>query len=39
MIRQKFESELARKGLQSVMPEEAYSDRDHEWSYTQKKAS
>jgi hypothetical protein len=39
MIREKFESELARKGLQSVMPDEAYRNRDYEWSYTQKKAS
>jgi len=27
MIRQRFEAELARKGLQSVMPEEAYRGR------------
>ena len=39
MIREKFESELARKGLQSVMPDEAYRDRDYEWSYAQKRAS
>ena len=37
MIHQKFDSELARKGLQSVMPDEAYRNRDYEWSYTQKK--
>jgi len=39
MIRKKFESTLAQKGLQSVMPDEAYRNRDYEWSYTQKKAS
>ncbi|HTF91825.1 MAG TPA: cupin domain-containing protein, partial [Verrucomicrobiae bacterium] len=39
MIREKFESELSRKGLQSVMPDEAYRNPDYEWSYTQKKAS
>ena len=33
MIRQKFESELARKGLLSVMPDDAYRNRDYEWSY------
>ncbi|MGH7817528.1 MAG: hypothetical protein ACREOR_09090, partial [Candidatus Binatia bacterium] len=34
MIRQKFETELARKDLQSVMPDEAYRDREYAWSYT-----
>ena len=29
-------SELARKGLQSVMPGEAYRNRDYEWGYTHK---
>jgi hypothetical protein len=39
MIRQRFEAALAQKGLQSVMPDEVYRNRDYEWSYTQKKAS
>ena len=39
MIRKKFEAELTRRGLKSVMPEEAYRNRDYEWNYTQKKAS
>ena len=34
MIREKFESELSRKGLQSVMPDEAYRNGDYGWSYT-----
>jgi len=33
MIRQKFEEELAKKGLTSLMPEEAYRTRDFEWEY------
>ncbi len=33
-IRQKFESELAKKGLESVMPEAAYRDRSYEWEYS-----
>ena len=32
-IREKFESELAQKGLRSVMPKEAYRDRDFQWHY------
>ncbi|HEY7062783.1 MAG TPA: cupin domain-containing protein [Chloroflexota bacterium] len=32
-IRDKFESELARRGLQSAMPAEAYANRDYQWSY------
>ena len=31
-IRQKFEEELAKRGLTSLMPEEAYRDRNYEWS-------
>jgi mannose-6-phosphate isomerase-like protein (cupin superfamily) len=31
-IRQKFEEELAKRGLKSLMPPEAYTDRDFEWS-------
>ncbi|MDE2836150.1 MAG: cupin domain-containing protein [Chloroflexota bacterium] len=30
-IRQKFEEELAKRGLTSLMPEEAYTDPDFEW--------
>jgi hypothetical protein len=39
MIRERFESELSRKGLTSLMPEVAYRDRDYEWRYTEKRAS
>ncbi|MBX5491134.1 MAG: cupin domain-containing protein [Chloroflexi bacterium] len=30
-VRQYFESELAKRGLTSLMPERAYQDRDFEW--------
>lgn len=33
MIRTRFENELAKKGLTSLMPDQAYRDRDFEWSY------
>ncbi|HEY3117325.1 MAG TPA: cupin domain-containing protein, partial [Chloroflexota bacterium] len=33
-IRQKFDSELAKKGLKSVMPEAAYQDKNFEWEYS-----
>ena len=33
-IRQKFEEELAKRGLTSLMPEEAYKDRDYQWAYS-----
>lgn len=32
-IRDKFESELARRGLQSAMPSEAYTNPDYQWAY------
>jgi len=32
-IRERFERELAKKGLTSLMPEEAYRDRAYEWKY------
>jgi gentisate 1,2-dioxygenase len=32
-VRQHFEGELAKKGLKSLMPEQAYLDRDYEWDY------
>jgi oxalate decarboxylase/phosphoglucose isomerase-like protein (cupin superfamily) len=32
-IRARFEDELARRGLESLMPAEAYRSRDYEWSY------
>jgi oxalate decarboxylase/phosphoglucose isomerase-like protein (cupin superfamily) len=32
-IRAKFEEELRKKNLESLMPEEAYKVRDYEWSY------
>lgn len=31
-VRQKFEEELAKKGVKSLMPPEAYTIRDFEWS-------
>jgi len=33
-IRRKFEDELGKRGLKSLMPEEAYADHDYEWSKT-----
>ncbi len=32
-IRQKFEEELAKRGLTSAMPEEAYRVRNYQWEY------
>ena len=32
-IRQRFESELAARNLESLMPEQAYKDRDFAWGY------
>jgi oxalate decarboxylase/phosphoglucose isomerase-like protein (cupin superfamily) len=32
-IRERFEAELAKRGLQSVMPDEAYKDLNYEWDY------
>ena len=31
-IRKKFEEELAKRGVKSLMPDEAYSNPDYEWS-------
>jgi hypothetical protein len=36
-IRKKFEDELAKSGLKSLMPDEAYRDRDFEWGYSEDK--
>ncbi|MBI3062551.1 MAG: cupin domain-containing protein [Deltaproteobacteria bacterium] len=33
-IRRKFEDELGKRALKSLMPEEAYADHDYEWSKT-----
>jgi hypothetical protein len=33
-VRDRFESELAKKGLKSVMPDEAYKDPNFEWEYS-----
>jgi hypothetical protein len=30
-IRQKFEDELAKRGLTTLMPQEAYKDRNYKW--------
>ena len=32
-----FASELAKRGLESIMPEQAYADRDFEWDYEEDK--
>jgi len=32
-IRQRFEAELAKRGITSVMPEEAYRTKDYQWGY------
>jgi hypothetical protein len=32
-IRQKFEEELAKRNLTSLMPEEVYKDRNFQWKY------
>ncbi|MCH8973904.1 MAG: cupin domain-containing protein, partial [Chloroflexi bacterium] len=32
-IRERFESELAKRGIESAMPDEAYEDPDYKWSY------
>ncbi len=32
-IREKFEEELNQRGLTSLMPEEAYKNRDYQWDY------
>ena len=33
MIRQKFADELAKRGLTSLMPDEAYHDKNFQWKY------
>ena len=33
MVRQRFESELAKRGLTSLMPDGAYKDPKFQWSY------
>ncbi|MEA2639629.1 MAG: hypothetical protein QOF51_1023 [Chloroflexota bacterium] len=35
IVRQRFEAELAKRGLTSIMPEEAYRDPTYEWAYTE----
>jgi hypothetical protein len=32
-VRAKFEEELAKRCLTTLMPDEAYRNRDYEWSY------
>ena len=32
-IRRRFQEEMAKRNLTSLMPEEAYRDRNYEWSY------
>jgi gentisate 1,2-dioxygenase len=33
LVRQRFEEEMDKRGLKSVMPEEAYTNPDYEWDY------
>jgi hypothetical protein len=33
-IREYFESQLAERGIESQMPDEAYRDRNYRWDYT-----
>ena len=33
-IREKFEGELSKRGLKSIMPEECYQDPTYEWDYS-----
>jgi len=32
-IRQRFEAEMDKRGMKSLMPEQAYSDPNYEWDY------
>ena len=32
-IRERFESEIAKRGLKTLMPKEAYEDPTYEWDY------
>jgi hypothetical protein len=34
MVRERFEKELAKRGMESKMVAEAYKDRDYEWDYS-----
>jgi mannose-6-phosphate isomerase-like protein (cupin superfamily) len=34
IVRETFEGELEKRGLASVMPDEAYRDKTYEWAYT-----
>ena len=34
MIRERFESELGKRGEKSLMPEEIYSNREYQWSFS-----
>ena len=34
-IRETFAAELAKRGLKSIMPDQAYTDPTYEWAYTQ----
>ena len=33
-VREKFESELAKRGITSLMPPEAYTDSNFEWNWS-----
>jgi len=33
MVRERFESELSKRGLTTLMPAEAYANRDYQWAY------
>ena len=34
-IRERFETELAKRGIESLMPDGAYTDRDYKWGYAE----
>ena len=36
-MRQRFEEELGKRGLKSLIPEEAYTTKGYEWDYGDEK--
>jgi hypothetical protein len=36
LVRARFQEELAKRNLTTLMPDEAYRNRDYEWSYGSK---
>jgi hypothetical protein len=37
MIRERFEAELAKRNLKSLMPADAYGNKQYQWDYAAKK--